>query len=527
MLRSTSPAKARPVSKTSLLAIVVLSTLTLAACGGGGGGGSSTPPPTSPANPPPPPPPPTTPTNTAPTVDAGADQTITLPTKEIDVSGTATDADNNTLTYAWTASPAAGVTFAAAAAAASHVTFTDAGTYTLTLSVGDGTATTTDTVQVVVNPRPLITDNVFPGPDTGDENHGWAAVAPADVGMDETKLKAAADYALTGGGSGLISRRGRIVYKWGNIDAEVDLKSTTKSIGGIALALTLDDGKVALDNTAQTYLPTIGVDPTDLTPNAPADLAAIKVFNLATHSAGFEKSSSSKADILPGLKPVGTFWSYSDGGLNWLADLLTKVNDQDIGGIVRTRVFTPLNITTGDLQWRNVAAGSRPVVLSAGGAPIPQRELASGLVANPNAMARIGLLYLRKGMWKETRLITEASIALAGVPYPPIVTTTVANETDFPKANLNYGLLWWTNATKQLPDVPADAFWAWGLGDSLIVVIPSLDLVIARVGTGPNPSAGPYWRSEPTAGGLLQPIWNGNYEILKPFLTPIAQSVAP
>ncbi|MEN9935542.1 MAG: gamma-glutamyltransferase, partial [Chloroflexota bacterium] len=58
-----------------------------------------------------------------------------------------------------------------------------------------------------------------------------------------------------------------------------------------------------------------------------------------------------------------------------------------------------------------------------------------------------------------------------------------------------------------LPNVPRDAYWAWGLGDSLIVVIPSLDIVVARAGSG--------WR----AG------WNPNYAVLQPFLDPIVSSV--
>ena len=33
-----------------------------------------------------------------------------------------------------------------------------------------------------------------------------------------------------------------------------------------------------------------------------------------------------------------------------------------------------------------------------------------------------------------------------------------------------------------MANVPEDAYWAWGLGEELIVVIPSLDLVIVRNG---------------------------------------------
>src|SRR5262245_56960750 len=55
--------------------------LALAACGGGGGGGSDAP--SQPSNP--------APTNNAPTAQAGADQTITLPTNSAQLQGSATD----------------------------------------------------------------------------------------------------------------------------------------------------------------------------------------------------------------------------------------------------------------------------------------------------------------------------------------------------------------------------------------------------------------------------------------------------
>lgn len=64
-------------------------------------------------------------------------------------------------------------------------------------------------------------------------------------------------------------------------------------------------------------------------------------------------------------------------------------------------------------------------------------------------------------------------------------------------------------------DVPRDAYWAWGLGDSLIVVIPSLDLVIARTGNDPDDTTLPQLRAD----------WNGDFDVLVPFVTPIAQSV--
>ena len=280
-------------------------------------------------------------------------------------------------------------------------------------------------------------------------------------------------------------------------------------MGGIALGLAVDQSLLALGDLAQLRLPHIGVDPADTTPNDPAKLALITIQQLATHTAGFLKDSNSRVDQ-PHVP--GTQWVYSDGGLNWLADSLTNVFRQDLSVLMTNSVWTPLGITTDDLIWRPVVAGSRPAI-----GTIQLRELASGINANPNAMARIGLLFERRGMWNGQRIISEAFVQVASTPRPETANAQLGDPAGFPSANQGYGLLWWTNATRQLTDVPADAYWAWGLGDSLIVVIPSLDLVIARTGSDPDDPTLPHWRDR----------WNGNYSVLQPFLAPIVQAVNP
>jgi CubicO group peptidase (beta-lactamase class C family) len=527
MQRSIS-GSTRFASKPYFYAAMMIATLGLAACGGGGGDDS--PPPSSPSTQPPPPPP----GNTAPTVTAGVDQTIKLPTNAVDLSGTATDPENNTLTYAWTSSPADGVTFADAAAAATRATFTTAGTYTLTLTANDGTTTGSDTLAVIVEaedapPPPPPTETAWPGPDSEtDPNHGWAAVAnPADVGMDAAKLQEASAYALTGGGAGMIVRHGRLVHQWTDtegdadpandfdIDDRLDVKSTTKSMGGIALGLALNDNLLALDDLAQSRLPHVGAAPGDPTPNDPAWLAQIKIRQLATHTAGFEKSGGSWSNM---VAAPGAEWRYSDGGLNWLADTLTNVFQRDLRELLFERVFTPLGITTDDLVWRVADAGRPPI------GAIVLRELNSGMTTNANAMARVGLLFLRNGEWNGQRILPESFVQAVRTPHAETAAAALVDPAGFPSADEGYGLLWWTNATGQLPNVPRDAYWAWGLGDSLIVVIPSLDLVISRVGNHPDTAGIPHWRTT-TPGGPA--AWNGNYEVLAPFLNPIVQSVTP
>jgi CubicO group peptidase (beta-lactamase class C family) len=331
----------------------------------------------------------------------------------------------------------------------------------------------------------------------------WEKATPADMSMDAAKLDTARDYSLIGGGSGLITRHGRVVYTWGDTNALYTIKSATKSVGGIALGLALDDGLLQLTDAAQTHLSTIGVPPQS---NAATGwLDQITILQLATHTAGFEKPGG----FIPLKFKPGTTWFYSDGGANWLADVLTQVYREDLNSVLFSRVFTTLGITHDMLVWRENSY--RPDLLNG----VKRREISSGIDINVDAMARIGYLFLREGEWDGQRVLSTSFVKLVHTPRAETAATTNGEPQDYPTVLQNYGVLWWTNTSGEMPGVPRDAYWAWGLGDNLIVVIPSLDLVIARTGNDPDDPSLPQLRTER----------NGSYDVLVPLLTPIVESV--
>ena len=100
-----------------------------------------------------------------------------------------------------------------------------------------------------------------------------------------------------------------------------------------------------------------------------------------------------------------------------------------------------------------------------------------------DAMSRLGYLYLLNGKWQGKQLLTKEYIDLVRQSPMEIRSLPVHNIEDFTKTACNhYGLLWWNNNDGTLKKVPRDTYWSWGLYDSLIVVIPSLDIVAARAG---------------------------------------------
>lgn len=120
-------------------------------------------------------------------------------------------------------------------------------------------------------------------------------------------------------------------------------------------------------------------------------------------------------------------------------------------------------------------------------------------------MARFGLLWLRGGEWNGDQILPRDFVDQARTTIPGVPGLPVRNPDEYGRAARHYGLLWWNNADETIEGLPLDTYWSWGLYDSLIVVMPSLDMVIAR--------AGQSWKRTKGAD---------HYEVLKPFLLPIA-----
>jgi len=337
----------------------------------------------------------------------------------------------------------------------------------------------------------LATTNLALAADTWPDR-SWTRATPIEAGMELALLEQARDYA---GGSGMIIRGGRLVMAWGDTSKRYDLKSSTKSIGATALGLAVGDGLLSLTDKAVARCRGFGAKPEGNT--ATAWLEDITLEHLATHTAGFDKSGA----YTPLLFAPGSQWSYSDGGPNWLAECITLAYRRDLYDLLFARVFAPIGIRAADLTWRDHAY--RPELIEG----IKRREFGSGIRASVDAMARIGYLYLRSGVWNGTRLLPEHFVRSVGKPIEWLGKVPVREPDKYPNAAKHYGLLWWNNGDGVLPSVPRDAYWSWGLRDSLIIVIPSLDLVIAR--------AGPGWRKG----------WDSRYGVIAPFLNLIVGAI--
>ena len=254
----------------------------------------------------------------------------------------------------------------------------------------------------------------------------WAACAlPAAASVDQAQLQKALTLGQNKGtGSIAVYVDGRLAGSAGQQTKRYDLKSSTKSFGALLLCLALDDHKVTLASKGADFVPDFGQPSTALA-------GSVIVKELATHTAGFDKAGG----FVPILYKPGTAFAYSDGGANWLADVLTSAYRQDLAALFRNRIGSKLSVS---VRWRSNAY--RPRTL--GG--VPRREFGSGISANVDAMAKVGQLLLQGGNWKGSQLVSSDCVHSLGVPAPGLAGLPV--KTSFtPGASKHYGLLWWDN----------------------------------------------------------------------------------
>ena len=161
------------------------------------------------------------------------------------------------------------------------------------------------------------------------------------------------------------------------------------------------------------------------------------------------------------LEPGSTF-EYNDVRVNLLAYSLLQVTRKPLPVVLRERIMDPIGAST---TWRwygydnsfvNVD-GQMIESVSGGG------HFGGGIFINTIDQARFGLLFARKGFWKNKQLISEQWVNSVGKPS---------------SANKSYGLMWWTNEEDQLGKISKKIYYANGFGGNFIVVDNEHDLVI-------------------------------------------------
>ncbi len=148
-------------------------------------------------------------------------------------------------------------------------------------------------------------------------------------------------------------------------------------------------------------------------------------------------------------------WNYSSGTTNIISRIIREqLDDDSYWAFPQQALFHKIGISRA--IWEPDASGT--FVGS------------SYLWMTPRDWARFGLLYLNDGIWNGERILPEGWVDYSSSPTPAA-------------PNGIYGAQFWRNGNPgKFPDIPTDTYYASGYQGQGVMIIPSKELVIVRLG---------------------------------------------
>jgi CubicO group peptidase (beta-lactamase class C family) len=230
--------------------------------------------------------------------------------------------------------------------------------------------------------------NVFPGAH-------WETRTPGQIGLSQDKLDALKELV---GGRGCVVRHGYMVYSWGDQSKSSDVASAFKPVLSTLLLMAVQEGRLnSVDELVADFEPRLK------TLNNGKD-AGITWRHLASQTSGYGLA-----------EPPGAAYSYNDFALSLYYNLLTqKVFRTNGTEILRTRLAEPLQFED-DFTFNAFRRADRD----------------GRLALSVRDFARIGLLYLHNGRWRDKELIKPEFIRMAiNNPIPTDTPLTSGREAD-------------------------------------------------------------------------------------------------
>jgi CubicO group peptidase (beta-lactamase class C family) len=290
----------------------------------------------------------------------------------------------------------------------------------------------------------------------------WTESTPAAQNMTTALLKQSRRYGRQNGARGMaVFRNGYLVGEWYSRGWDRHTKQKTfsvaKSFTSGLYGMMLQDGSISdLDTKVSVAVPAWG----DRN-HRDADLYDLLSMSSGIHWSAFEDyvglstaanqncySAGQQLDYAPGAT-----WTYSNMGVQMLGKFLKQRLGQQPHEFAQQKLFSTIGMW--DADWITDLAGNTLTYQS--------------VKANVRELGKFGYLFLRNGEWDGQQLIPASYVAQASAPSQGI--------------NPFYGLLFWLNtASLDMPDVPSDAYYAVGLFEKRIYIVPSLDLVVVRLG---------------------------------------------
>ncbi len=288
----------------------------------------------------------------------------------------------------------------------------------------------------------------------------WDSVTPASLGWCTDKLDSVIDYARQKNSKALIILyKGKIVtekyYDNFTRDSVWYWASAGKSLTSFLTGVAQDEGLLNIQDSTSKYL---GVGWTGETPEQEVKIKLVHQLTMTTAIDYNVPDENCLIDTcLKYRSDAGTAWYYHNAPYRLLQDVVSTASGVSYNNYTNSRVGTRAGITG---LWVNYVFYSRP-----------------------RSAARFGLLMLANAVWNGDTLLHNQQ-------YLNDSRNTSQSY------NLSYGYLWWLNGkssfmapstTVVFPGslcsaAPPDMYAALGKDDQKIYIVPSLDLVVVRMG---------------------------------------------
>lgn len=342
--------------------------------------------------------------------------------------------------------------------------------------------------------------NYFPEPDSLG---GWRTLTDAKkvkrlTGIDKTTLDSAFSFVRTTTRNGglLVVRHGYLVYEnyfgKGQRNANPNLASCGKTFTSISMGVLMKEHPELFPDGLDQKVFTPQYLPERAFPLPDSRMADIKLGQLLSFSAGIRGNNpvyingvSSEIDTvgpdgwfavvddyalgirdsLMNGKPftTKTLWcepgggySYATASIHIASIIVRKISGKELQDYIASHIAKPLGWGT----WGFGYKGIKQVDHTPGG---------GGIALHSTDMLRFGYLLLHRGKWGETQVVPEDYVlkATSASPYNP---------------HYPYSLQFNVNTRGEEKNLPLDAFWKTGSGGHCLYVVPSLDLVVWKLG---------------------------------------------
>lgn len=303
---------------------------------------------------------------------------------------------------------------------------------------------------------------VFPDPD-------WAETDPAELELDGAAFDdLAVSLEALNSNCMAVVKSGHLVAEeyWNGTDADTrqEIFSASKSVSSTLVGIAEAEGHLTLDDPASTWIEEwVGTPSETVTVRNLVSNDSGRYWDFKTDYSDMAIAALDKTAFAIGLGQAhepGAHWEYNNSAIQTLEAVLEGATGTDVADYATEKLFEPIGM------------GSTIKTDSAGN---PLTFM--GTQASCRDLARFGYLFLREGNWAGEQIVPAEWVEAATSPSQEL--------------NPIYGYLWWLNTdSKFWADLPDDAYAALGLGNQIVLVIPSLDMVLVRLGGQPPGGGG-------------------------------------